>query len=61
MLELVEQVESINEDNRDLVHQALKFTAYSLDGVRLLAGGGTTYDRTCSRDWSEALLMDKKY
>ena len=61
MSALVEQVESINEDNRDLVHQALKFIAYSLDGVRLLAGGGTTYDRTRSRDRSGALLVDRKF
>lgn len=61
MLELIERAGSINADNRDLVHQALKFIAYSLDGVRILAGGGITYDGGSSEDRSEALLMDEKY
>ncbi|MFO8059685.1 MAG: flagellar protein FlgN [Bacillota bacterium] len=61
MLELAQRAGSINEDNRDLVHQALKFIAYSLDEVRVLAGGGITYDKGSSGDRSDALLMDEKY
>ncbi len=60
-VQLMDRVKLLNDENRSLVQEALKFVAYSLEGIRLMSRTGLTY----AGDGDEAgdvdpLLMDRK-
>ncbi len=60
LVELTEQVRELNQENHELVQQALKFIGFSLDGLKSLAAGPDTYAGEDEDGISNSLMMDKK-
>lgn len=60
-VQLMDRVKVLNEENRNLIQVALKFVAYSLDGIRIMGQSGLTYgdDRHDAGD-VDPVLMDRK-
>lgn len=57
LADLTARVKELNEQNREMVSEALKFIAYLLDGFHTLAKSGNTY---ADEDSVLSLLMDRK-
>ena len=59
---LTEKAQALNGQNRDLVHQALRFIAYSLSGVQKLTEGPGRYGQEGHSDGAaDGLLIDRRY